>query len=188
MISSTGHEDQSAMQRQGVRRSLSCESDAAFAEESQKRFFLPRGWRNPLESLDSDKRIQGNPWNFLGGIWLFCGITWLGFEKFGLGLERTQFQERHNVTNMVMGLLMGGARLLPPAAIVRTAAARSEGGPQSTRVDQHGAAAMSGARAGERRLLSWSYFRAILNRDGRLVVPAAARRGGVVVLSPCAMS
>ena len=85
------------------------------------------------------------------------------------------------MTNMIISLLIGGA-------IARTKAARSEGGPQSTRVDRHDAAAMSRARADERRLLSRSYFRAILNRDGRLVVPAAARRGGVEIVSPCAMS
>ena len=37
-------------------------------------------------------------------------------------------------------------------------------------------------------LLSRSYFRAILHRDGRRVVHTAVRRGGVEVVSPCAMS
>ena len=45
------------------------------------------GQRNPLKRLVSDKRIQGKPSRFLGKIWLGSASAWLGFEKFGFGLE-----------------------------------------------------------------------------------------------------
>ncbi|HEY1454662.1 MAG TPA: hypothetical protein VGF57_14475 [Roseiarcus sp.] len=51
------------------------------------RIFSAASRRNPLETLDLDERIQGNPSGFLGKIWLFGGKIWPGFEKFGLGFD-----------------------------------------------------------------------------------------------------
>jgi hypothetical protein len=52
-----------------------------------KDFFCPRGQRNPLKRLVSDKEIQGNPSLFLGKIGPGLGLALLGFDKFGIGLE-----------------------------------------------------------------------------------------------------
>ena len=64
------------------------------------------------------------------------------------------------MTNMIISLLIGGA-------IARTKAARSEGGPQSTRVDRHDAAAMSRARWGDREGHTANFVKNAANRAAR---------------------
>jgi hypothetical protein len=68
-------------------RSASKTAPANGEERSGKRLFCPRGQRNRLKRLVSDKEIQGNPSLFLGKIWPGLGLALLGFDKFGIGLE-----------------------------------------------------------------------------------------------------
>jgi hypothetical protein len=68
-------------------RSASGAAQANGGERSGKRLFCPRGRRNPLKRLASDKEIQRNPSLFLGKIWPGLGLALLGFDKFGTGLE-----------------------------------------------------------------------------------------------------
>src|ERR1700683_2254303 len=64
------------------------ETATAGEERREKGFFCPRGQRNSLKRLISDKEIQGNPSLFLCWILLGVGRALLDLAKFGIGLEK----------------------------------------------------------------------------------------------------
>src|ERR1700685_1978693 len=77
-----------------------------------KGFFCPRGQRNPLKRLISDKEIQGNPSLFLCWILLGVGRALLDLAKFGIGLEkRGSGSNVHGRYGDARGAAGGGRRL-----------------------------------------------------------------------------
>jgi hypothetical protein len=156
-------------------RSLSHLSGIALqGKRSRKDFFAQGGQRNPLRRLILAKGIQGNIDHFFGKFWAVLGKIWLGFEEFGVDLESHDCLQHNDHVHSSRWDLPGAPRRQSVAAAGDD---RQRATPMSSR-----------ANAPDADLLSRPYFRAILNRVGRRVVPAAARRGGVEIVSPCAMS
>jgi hypothetical protein len=54
--------------------------------ETAEKTFCPRGQRNPLKRLSSDKEIQEKESFFFGKIWVRLGAAWRGFAGFAENL------------------------------------------------------------------------------------------------------